>query len=773
MGEPVHSKSTPRTRVGAAIIAALTLIATYVGVVSATAPAGAVEGRALTNAVSNVKMEENSVDSGDVWAGKQIAVDADWAVPADQAPGRVGDHFTLPIPAAVDGWPQEFGIYQKDTTTEVGTCTVAPRSITCTLTNEEFLKNNQNVHGHVQFYVVLNKSDEPQDISWEGQGSASYHVSQPVPDNGPVVYVPNQWVGKNSVTEKNGQIAWFFEFDDELPKKMGVTPDQMPTQLHFEDTMSNQVLVPNALDDWKGGTTTVRFSEMDKTEKVWRLVEGKGTVKVNPEGNGYTIDTTGLEFGKNKAYQLHYLAEPAPGVNPTDPAVKFTNIAKVNGTIVVEAEHEYQLGTASADGEAKPATGSVKWTKVDANNGDVLAGSEWKIVSEDGKTTVAVVDNDARDTDKTDGKFAVADLPLGNYQLIETKAPHGHVLDAAAVPFTLADGGAAGESQLSVDLGEIDNERTEGSVSWHKVDPQGKALAGTTWRLDGPNGDYLFVKDNGRFDEDPAEGSFKVSGLEWGKYTLLEEKAAPGFALSTKTHDLEITPDALEATVAEKLVNHPLAGTLNWGKTDTEGKALAGAEWSLTGPDGKAVTVVDNADNDADKTDGKFSVTGLAWGEYVLKETKAPTGYVVSTEEHTATIGADTLTASFGDVENKAEETTPPATETPTEEPTPSETPSETPTEEPTPSETPTATPTEEPSEEPTPSETPSETPTEEPSAPVETSSTPVVEPTPSESNPPLVNTGANVTGIGMGATVLVLLGVAGLIAANRRRNQH
>ena len=71
-------------------------------------------------------------------------------------------------------------------------------------------------------------------------------------------------------------------------------------------------------------------------------------------------------------------------------------------------------------------------------------------------------------------------------------------------------------------------------------------------------------------------------------------------------------------------------GKLTWDKVDERGKLLGGSHWSLTSTDVAdftTKTVGDNGNEDEDKAEGKFAVTGLKWGEYKLVETKAPDGY--------------------------------------------------------------------------------------------------------------------------------------------------
>ncbi|WP_209373754.1 SpaA isopeptide-forming pilin-related protein [Brevibacterium renqingii] len=108
-----------------------------------------------------------------------------------------------------------------------------------------------------------------------------------------------------------------------------------------------------------------------------------------------------------------------------------------------------------------------------------------------------------------------------------------------------------------------------------------------------------------------------------------------------------------DAIIACRIVNEQIPGALSWKKVDEDGKALAGAEFTLTGPDGKDFVVADNGEHDADEAAGRFEVTDLAWGDYTVKETSAPDGYVLSDESQTVTINGEKRKATFSDVVNK------------------------------------------------------------------------------------------------------------------------
>ncbi|WEV42789.1 SpaA isopeptide-forming pilin-related protein [Bifidobacterium sp. ESL0682] len=89
-----------------------------------------------------------------------------------------------------------------------------------------------------------------------------------------------------------------------------------------------------------------------------------------------------------------------------------------------------------------------------------------------------------------------------------------------------------------------------------------------------------------------------------------------------------------EVVVTLKNVDEP--GTLQWSRFDRDEKTLlSGSQWRLTGPNGQTLDVTDCTaavctGADQDPTPGKFSVTGLKWGDWTITETVAPAGHKLS-----------------------------------------------------------------------------------------------------------------------------------------------
>lgn len=235
---------------------------------------------------------------------------------------------------------------------------------------------------------------------------------------------------------------------------------------------------------------------------------------------------------------------------------------------------------------------------------------------------------------------------------------------------------------------EVTNTTKPGTISWDKVDADGTSLlAGTAWKLIGPAVPAGTIVSDcaaatcpvGPYkDQDPAAGKFKLTGLSWGTYSIVEESVPAGYHKLTDTFTFPtVGPLHLESRLAKldgkvtdagAIINKRLTGSVTWKKVDADNKeALSGSEWNLTGGSGLplgGVTIVDCVANsadqcpkapnatyyDSDPTAGSFKVVGIDWAtdQYVLKESKAPAGYQLSQEEHKFSITPKALHYTFG-----------------------------------------------------------------------------------------------------------------------------
>lgn len=182
------------------------------------------------------------------------------------------------------------------------------------------------------------------------------------------------------------------------------------------------------------------------------------------------------------------------------------------------------------------------------------------------------------DEDTAAGKFKVSDLADGTYHLQETKAPNGYDLSNTVYTITITGGKVTWNSDVTDS--KIANTRKTGSVTWTKVSSDinnSDPLSGSEWTLkqtkafswadgaakytvvtseatlgtitdcvNGQNGisdcSTQTVQKGQYVDLDGASGKFKISGLDWGEYQLIESKAPDGYDLDTTPHKFRIGP---------------------------------------------------------------------------------------------------------------------------------------------------------------------------------------------------------------------------------------
>ena len=279
------------------------------------------------------------------------------------------------------------------------------------------------------------------------------------------------------------------------------------------------------------------------------------------------------------------------------------------------------------------------------------------------------------DTEKNKNWSNEIELEAGTYYVKETKAPKGYALNPNAVKVVIEAGKntwIGEESNDFVDypqsdpvrvvLGKVDKET-------NKNKPQGSASLA--------DAEFTVKYYKGLYDEDPAKSgqtparswvlktngegktafvdSLKVSGDEFyknssgyttlpiGTITIQETKAPKGYFINNEVFVRQITPsgnaEGVETfnmpTVNEKVIKFDIK-KVQVGTTTP----VSGAVFLHTKPDGTTESLTTDEK-------GEITITGLETGIHKIKETNAPDGYQLNTNEVVFNVASGTGKIKF------------------------------------------------------------------------------------------------------------------------------
>lgn len=309
----------------------------------------------------------------------------------------------------------------------------------------------------------------------------------------------------------------------------------------------------------------------------------------------------------------------------------------------------------------------LKLIKVDANNKDVklnqaqfelykkvkngdkiesqlvkVSGSRGKyIYDEKGNTTVLETWNN--------GEIVVENVPEGIYYFKELKPAPGY-----------KEEGNKGKVSKDLKPGESDVVENKSTPILKKIDKvNGKTLDGAIFELYKKDGKKVNVKKtNAGYEVDPNgkdelitknNGLLNITNLADGEYTIKEVKAPKGYKqadikidfavknFNAVDKDGKVKILVVENTPESETPPKTPTGGFNFVKIDSTKKEnrLAGAKFILMK---KEINGYKNVVKDGKEVkltspeNGEFSITGLEYGEYALKEIEAPKNYTIDNE---------------------------------------------------------------------------------------------------------------------------------------------
>ena len=403
----------------------------------------------------------------------------------------------------------------------------------------------------------------------------------------------------------------------------------------YKITADEDVVTPDGtLRYHKGDVVDTITTDEEGTAKSKELYLGKYTVTETKAPEGMVINKDGHQV------ELTYAGQE---VAVTETATSFYNERqKVKISLEKVLEQDETFGIGKNDELKNISFGLYAKEDIVSESGTVIPADgliEIIGLAEDGTATVAT------------------DLPFGSYYIKEMTTDEHYILNDEQYAFTFDYAGQDTETvEIKVNDGKpIENKLIYGSVSGKKVDENGEALAGAVIGI--------FKADETEFTAEHAfmtvksgeDGSFAFKKVPYGNWIVKEIEAPEGFVLDGTAH--AVTIDWNEQVIEAEITNEYIHGNIRLTKVDADypDNKLTGATFEVykdVNGDGKLDDKDELVGNLEETSVGIYEMQELLYGKYLVKETKAPEGFVLDEGVYSVSITEDEKTY---DVENKAD----------------------------------------------------------------------------------------------------------------------
>ena len=361
----------------------------------------------------------------------------------------------------------------------------------------------------------------------------------------------------------------------------------------------------------KTNTGIIKINKTDdETHKpiqgvTFQLLKEDGTIVANTTTNENGVATfSSLYRGK------YILKETA------------TNEKYILNTKEFEVDVEYNK-TTTVDIENEHKKGNVKVYKIDKDNNRVVLGNvEFQLYSHEFEKVIGTYYTDV------DGELLIKDLRIGDYSLIETKTNKWYNLaDDTDVKI---------EWNLTKEL-QIENELKKGAIKIIKVDKDDNEvrLENVKFNVMDKDGNVL---EQLTTDKNGEAQTSKYAIRDISELKIQETQTLDNYVLDNEVHTIVLEENQIKNVQFE---NEKIKGQIQITKVskddnkltgEKKGTAIVGAEFEIYDMDNNLVDTVATDDN------GIALSKELVKGKYTIKETKAPTYYLVNQNTFNAEI---------------------------------------------------------------------------------------------------------------------------------------
>ena len=407
-------------------------------------------------------------------------------------------------------------------------------------------------------------------------------------------------------------------------------------------------------------TQTFTYPEVTTIDTFYTNNDG---YLITPEkleyGTGYSLVEVSAPYGYTLNSEPVYFDVTADNATEEN-AVTVVEVTKPNtaqkGVIRISKSGEVFSSVTESDGIYQPVF-AVKG----------LAGAVYEItaaediITPDGTLRYAVGEVvDTVTTDET-GLAESKPLYLGKYEVREITAPTGYVLNTEIHTAELVYAGQ--EVEITETAADFCNERQKAAVSLDKVLEQDERFGiGKSGELSAVTFGLFAAEELTAADGSiiPADGLLEIvsvdengyavckTDLPFGSYYLKELSTDRHYILSDEKYPIVFEYAGQDTALVEikanggaPIENKLLYGEIHGLKKAKDGSALAGALVGLFRADCTEFTTENALMTATSAGDGNFSFARVPYGNWVVREIEAPTGFVLSEKTYPVTIDAD------------------------------------------------------------------------------------------------------------------------------------
>ena len=388
---------------------------------------------------------------------------------------------------------------------------------------------------------------------------------------------------------------------------------------------------------------TLRYAKGTVVDTV--ITDGDGFAKSRELYLGkYEVREITAPYGMVLNGEIHIaeLVYAGQNISVTETAASFFNErqrVEIGLVKVLEKNEIFNIGT----------NGEMKNISFGLFAAEEIVSASGTSIPADGLIEIITLNEDGTAKIKTD-------LPIGNYYAKELAADEHYILSDTKYPVNFE---YAGQDTATVKIDAnngktIENDLIYGSVSGKKVDEDGNALGGA---LIG-----IFRTSDGEFTKEKAlmttvsaeDGSFSFENIPFGTWYIREIEQPTGFVLNDMVYP--VTVEQNRQVVGVEIVNKHIRGNIILTKVDADypENKLTGANFEVykdNNGDGK----LDDGDTLVgtltESEMGVYEMKDLLYGHYLVKETKAPDGFLPDMGVYPVFVDTDGATYA---IENKA-----------------------------------------------------------------------------------------------------------------------